>query len=53
MRFPSNVTEFLPVVIKNASAYLRGEKIDVPEILTKSRLRIVSLVAGPSGAYQP
>ena len=53
MRFPTNVTEFLPVVIKNVSAHWRGEEIDVPEILTKSRLRIVSLVAGPPGAYQP
>jgi hypothetical protein len=50
---PPATVEYLPVAIASARAYWAGERIEVPEILTESPLRILSLVSSGPGAFQP
>ena len=50
---PINAVEFLPLVMQRAIPYWLGQGIEVPELLTKSSLRVVQRVMGHPGAYQP
>lgn len=51
--FPKEGEPFLPVVTRLAERYWRGEAIEIPEVLTLSPLRVVSIVQSPPRAYQP
>lgn len=53
IQFPPATVEFLPVVTQWAEAYWRGEEIQIPELLTKSPLRVRALVSTGPGCYQP
>jgi len=53
VQFPGDQVEFLPVVVSWARDYWRGAQIQVPEIITKSSIRIKQLVSSGPGCYQP
>ena len=51
--FPPLNVEFVPVAVGLARKYWSGEEIEVTEILTKSALRVRSLVSSGPASYQP
>jgi len=53
IQFPAANVEFLPVVVEWAELYWRGEDIQTPELLTKSALRVKTLVSTGPASYQP
>jgi hypothetical protein len=53
IRFPAPNVEFLPVVAQSAEAYWRGESIEIAELITKSPLKIKTLVSSGPRNYQP
>lgn len=53
VKFPQANIEFLPAVVNCAERYWQGRDIEIPEILTKSSLRIKALVSSGPGGYQP
>lgn len=53
VQFPDANTEFVPVAAKLARQYWGAENIQVPEILTKSSLRVEKMVSSGPGTYQP
>jgi hypothetical protein len=53
IQFPGDHTEFLPVVVSCARDYWRGREITVPEILTKSPLKVMAMISSGPGSYQP
>lgn len=50
---PSEQVEFVPVVASNAEKYWTGKEIQTAEIISKSSLRIISLVSSGPRTYQP
>jgi hypothetical protein len=53
VNFPPANVEFVPVVIDFARKYWRGEEVEVGELLTKSAVRVVTMVSSGPGSYQP
>lgn len=53
VNFPPTNVEFVPVVVALARKYWCGDQIEVGELLTKSALRVVSMISSGPGSYQP
>lgn len=51
--FPPEHVEVLPAFVERARAFWNANVIEVPEIVTKSALRVVEVVNGPAGGYRP
>jgi len=51
--FPPEEIEALPAFVEKARAFWSAKVIEVPEILTKSALRVIEVVNGPAGGYKP
>ena len=53
IELPPEGVEFLPVTVQRAEQYWSGSQIQVPEIITKSSLRILQMVSSGPWSYQP